>query len=246
MASIAPTDQQGALREQEKLERRAAIMDAAERVFLARGVGNATMDQIAKAVRLSKGTLYLYFKNKGDLYLAIATRALRELNDRWRAVKDSGAYENGFELYKMLLEAYLEYALGHRDRFRVTLGWSSAEYSVPKGSEAFAEYQQMVEASSAYGYEALELGKRDGSVRPDLDSLSTSFHVWGGTVGMLMLIYAADETRQRVPFPVDLNQSLLDHVSVLLTGLRHPIDERADPVRLRRLFGNEPTDSDSK
>lgn len=211
-------------------------MNAAEGVFLQRGVTSATMDQIAQAAQLSKGTLYLYFENKGDLYLAIAMRALRQLISAWQAVKDSGAYKNGFELYKLTLEAYLEYALTHRNRFRVTLGWSAAEYDVPKNSVAFAEYQQLVQASSAYGYEALELGKRDGSVRADLDSVSTSFHVWGGTVGMLMLIFSAEETQQRVPYPVDLNRALLDHVTALLASLQQPPPERAYSERLSALF----------
>jgi AcrR family transcriptional regulator len=222
----------GGEREQERLARRQHIMDAAEHVFLARGVNGATMDHIAHAAKLSKGALYLYFENKGELYLAIAMRALSELIEVWQDVKEAKRYKSGFELYKFLLEAYLMYALDHRDRFRVTLGWSSAEFTVPKDSEAFAQYQRMLATSSAYGYDALELGKQDGSVRADLNSVSTSFHVWGGTVGMLMLIYAADETNQRVPYPVDLSQALCEHVSALLSNLRHSVPEDAVPVDL--------------
>src|SRR5690606_37932889 len=154
-------------------------MDAAERVFLERGIAGATMDQIAGAAELSKGTLYLYFQNKSELYLGIATRALEQLIDIWQSVKDAGRYATGFDWYKMTLEAYLEYALAHPDRFRVALGWSSAEYRLPENSPAFAKYQQMIQRSAGFGHEALELGKQDGSVRVDLDVTTTSLHVWG-------------------------------------------------------------------
>ncbi len=211
-------------------------MDAAERVFSQRGVNNATMDQIAHQAELSKGTLYLYFKNKDELYLAIATRALTDLTRIWQQAADSGAYASGFELYKTLVESLLEYALEHRDRFRVALGWSASEYILADDCPGFAEYQQMIAASARCGYDALELGKSDGSVRPDLDTQSTSFHVWGGTGGMLMMIYGARETNRRLPFPIDMNKALVDHVTALLASIQRRPDDTAFPERLKAIL----------
>ena len=51
-------------RQREKEERRSCIVAAAEAVFLEKGLDVATMDEIAARAEVSKGTLYLYFKEK--------------------------------------------------------------------------------------------------------------------------------------------------------------------------------------
>lgn len=55
-------------------ERKTQIINAAEDVFTKRGFDEARMDDIAEETGLSKGTLYLYFKSKDDLIIAILDR----------------------------------------------------------------------------------------------------------------------------------------------------------------------------
>jgi AcrR family transcriptional regulator len=47
------------------------IVDGARKVFLSRGFDAASMGDIAKAAGVSKGTLYVYFKDKDELFAAI-------------------------------------------------------------------------------------------------------------------------------------------------------------------------------
>lgn len=55
-------------------ERKNQIINAAEGVFTEKGFDEARMDDIAEETGLSKGTLYLYFKSKDDLIIAILDR----------------------------------------------------------------------------------------------------------------------------------------------------------------------------
>jgi AcrR family transcriptional regulator len=55
-------------------ERKSQILNAAEGVFTRKGFDEARMDDIAEETGLSKGTLYLYFKSKEDLVIAILDR----------------------------------------------------------------------------------------------------------------------------------------------------------------------------
>ena len=55
-------------------ERKDQIMNAAEEVFTLKGFDEARMDDIAEETGLSKGTLYLYYKSKDDLIIAILDR----------------------------------------------------------------------------------------------------------------------------------------------------------------------------
>ena len=55
-------------------ERKDQIIKAAEEVFTQKGFSDARMDDIAGETGLSKGTLYLYFKSKDELIIAILDR----------------------------------------------------------------------------------------------------------------------------------------------------------------------------
>ncbi len=77
-------------------ERKVQIINAAEEVFTQKGMDNARMEDIAEETGLSKGTLYLYFKSKDDLIIAILDRLFqREFSAMEKAVQsDDSAYEN--------------------------------------------------------------------------------------------------------------------------------------------------------
>ena len=56
--------------------RRTRILDGAMGVFLAYGFQRTTMDDIARAADVSRPALYLQFRNKTDIYRALARRFL--------------------------------------------------------------------------------------------------------------------------------------------------------------------------
>jgi AcrR family transcriptional regulator len=59
--------------------RRSEILAAATKVFGNKGFEATRMEDIAKAARLAKGTLYLYFNSKDAIYQATVRQALIEL-----------------------------------------------------------------------------------------------------------------------------------------------------------------------
>jgi AcrR family transcriptional regulator len=75
-------------KEREKERRRQQIMVAAKRVFSDKGFNKATMEDIAQEAELSPGTLYLYFKNKEELYASLSLRILQYLLIRVEHVND--------------------------------------------------------------------------------------------------------------------------------------------------------------
>jgi AcrR family transcriptional regulator len=60
-------------------ERRDELMNAALRLFLKRGVGPTTIEQITSGADVAKGTFYLYFSSKEDLLAALGQRFAQEL-----------------------------------------------------------------------------------------------------------------------------------------------------------------------
>ena len=60
-------------------QRRHELMNAAKRLFLARGVGSTTIEQITSSADVAKGTFYLYFSSKEDVLAALGERYGGEL-----------------------------------------------------------------------------------------------------------------------------------------------------------------------
>jgi TetR/AcrR family transcriptional regulator, acrAB operon repressor len=56
-------------------ETRNRILDAAEHVFVARGMAATTLSDIADAANVTRGAIYGHFDNKGDLFVAMIERA---------------------------------------------------------------------------------------------------------------------------------------------------------------------------
>jgi AcrR family transcriptional regulator len=104
-------------KEREKEQRREDILDAAQRVFFEKGLSAATMDDIAETAELSKGTLYLYYKSKEDLYITVMMRGMQILYDAFKQVAQDTA--SSAKMLIRLGDAYLSYFNTHRDYFRM-------------------------------------------------------------------------------------------------------------------------------
>lgn len=62
-------------------DRREAILDAALDVFSAQGFASARLDDVAARAGVAKGTLYLHFRNKQDLFEQLVTHAVQPVLD---------------------------------------------------------------------------------------------------------------------------------------------------------------------
>lgn len=88
-----PDDEAAPRRRTKAPETRAlALMDAAERLFIAKGIATTSIDDIAAGAQVAKGTFYLYFPSKEALLGALQQRfvdsfctRLQDAMDRHRA-----------------------------------------------------------------------------------------------------------------------------------------------------------------
>ena len=67
---------------QYKTETREKIVDAAIVTFSKHGYDRTKMDDIAETANLSKGTIYLYFKSKEELFYAISENNIKALKEQ--------------------------------------------------------------------------------------------------------------------------------------------------------------------
>ncbi len=62
-------------------DRRAKIMQAAEKLFTSRSLHEITLDDVVAEAHVGKGTIYTYFASKEDLFFQVATSGFDDLCD---------------------------------------------------------------------------------------------------------------------------------------------------------------------
>ncbi len=100
---------------------RRRVLDAAAALFAERGVGAVSMDDVAAAAGVGKGTVFRRFGDKAGLAVAL-------LDERERALQEavlSGPAPLGpgvapGERLRAFLDAYLDYCLGHLELVRLS------------------------------------------------------------------------------------------------------------------------------
>jgi AcrR family transcriptional regulator len=106
-------------KERERLARNREILSAAERIFAQKGFHSATMDEIASHAELAKGTIYLYFENKRDIFYTLVDEKVDSL---MKLVKVEIKREaQSVERLKRLVKTQLEFFQNNRDFFRIII-----------------------------------------------------------------------------------------------------------------------------
>lgn len=125
IADPALLDRPGFPSEEGDPAKRRQIVEGARKVFLDRGFEGASMGEIARCAGVSKGTLYVYFQNKEQLFCAIMEAERQShLKPKWRIEPDlpveEALREFGYGLLSFLLQpmtiAAMRTAMGIAER----------------------------------------------------------------------------------------------------------------------------------
>lgn len=97
--------------------RRSEILGAARTICAARGYHDMTVDDIAHAAGMAKGTVYLYFRSKHEIYWAMLEDILTVLHERVREeLARPGTIE---ERLRRFIATKMEYFEAHRELVRL-------------------------------------------------------------------------------------------------------------------------------
>ncbi len=206
-------------KEREKEQRREAIIDSAEKVFFKKGFSAATMDEVAELAELSKGTLYLYFKSKEDLLLAVHIRGEELMYQMFREATTTG--EPILKLITNLGAAYYAFFRMHRDYFRTFQFLNNPQFH----KEAS---QEMVEACRQRGQKVwqvvVELIKRaiDEKVfASDINPLQAAIILWSnGNALMQQMDQGGDYWTEYMH--VDLEETMRKAYRYIIEGMMKP------------------------
>jgi len=151
-------------KEREREMRRNDIIDAAEKLFFSSGYENVTMDDLAKELEMSRAALYLTFKNKEEIYAAIAIRASKIVSRMFGEINQQE--RTGIEKIRFVGSTYYEF-------YKQYTGYYMAYYHTGmfdiNGSPDLEELKDIRINSFRMVVDAVKEGMKDGTIREDID-----------------------------------------------------------------------------
>ncbi|HZZ35520.1 MAG TPA: TetR/AcrR family transcriptional regulator [Caulobacteraceae bacterium] len=136
--------------------RRAEILEAAERIFIAEGYEGATIRKIADEVGVSSTALYMHFRDKDQILLEICTEAMEHLLSINSEI--SAQPIDSVARVRMMLERYVQFALQNPNAYRLVFCSSPVAASIQKqaatmeiGSNCFDRFVGVVREIGAEG-----------------------------------------------------------------------------------------------
>lgn len=169
-------------RERERKERE--IVETARELFFEKGYLATTVDDIAARLEVSKGSIYLRFSSKDEIYYAVARSGLEVFRDMLASASADGT---GLERFTAMGRAYVEFWTSypeHRRLFGESGLVSPPSTSGPQG----LEFIRVGDEATALMVRAVNDGIEDGSIRsgvsPELLVFCASSAVEGVLSGM--------------------------------------------------------------
>ncbi len=203
-------------KEREKQLRRDEIILAAEKVFFSKGFDYTTMDHIAEEAELSKGTLYLYFKSKEDLHMAVARKSIRLLREA--TLKATEGEGNAVEKLGRMGRATIEFSRTDPDRMRAIMTLEEMEPSTL--SVTTTDVQDLIYKESTVGtvIQLVEQGVKEKLIRADVPTMLIAHTLWMTVLSVVRFVTMKPALLEVLELTQD--QILESHFALVLNGIR--------------------------
>ena len=104
------------------------ILDAAEKVFHARGVARTSLEDVAQVAEVTRGAIYWHFKNKSDLFNAMSRRVKLPMEVMVEASADAREADPLGQMRNSLIFVLRETALNPRSRMVLDIVFLKCEF----------------------------------------------------------------------------------------------------------------------
>ncbi len=206
-----------ARRAREKQRRRNDIVAAAEALFSERGFRNTTMQEISEKVELSKGTIYLYFKSKEELYLSVCIKGVAGFGDDLEAAASKARSLE--ERVKTVYLAYIRHSLEQPDIFRVLRDTFIEHVRQNLHASTIEEISSYIRSWLEYASGLVQEGIESGLFRRDLDAYGFCLAAWRMSTGLIELALLEEPG---VVEHADLDVIFEQSIELLVAGARSP------------------------
>ncbi len=202
------------LRAKQKAARERRILEAASKLFRERGFQEAKIERIAELAEVSVGTIYNYYKNKGDLLLAIVVLEVGvQIRGGHALISDPprGMAKALQALTMVMLDNCTHYV--SKEMWRHAMATSTRSPETPFGKS----YNELDDKLAKNACDLMVRLQDNGHLRPDVDAYAAG-ELWFNSLNMMFTIFVkrddmslddlkADVARQSAPLILALELS---------------------------------------
>ena len=183
--------------------RTSGILEAARKVFADKGFHEATVEDIAEAAGVAKGTVYLYYQSKRDIYFAALKFGISQMYSS--LLGEVKKFSTPEEKLRALIGAKLAYFDENRDFFRIYYSeLGNIPSAHPGGIDS--EFKELYQEQARLVETILKEGTRKKVVR-NLRTEQTAFAISDiirGVVTHRILGWSKSKLSQDVDFIFDM------------------------------------------
>lgn len=165
-------------KERDRVEMREKILQSAHHLFLDKGFDEISIRNIAEAIEYSPATIYLYFKDKNEIFYALHGEAFKIFNSYLAEV---AKIKNPFDRLIKLGEKYIEFTFSNPQYYDIMF-IMDAPMNCDENSEDWKEGTK----AHCFLEGIVEECKKNGNFK-NLDTKILSFTIWSYMHGMCSL-----------------------------------------------------------
>jgi AcrR family transcriptional regulator len=195
-----------------------AILHVAGDLFISKGIENVKMNDIAREARLTKPTLYKYFRSKEEVAIRIFQRVTRNWEEKNRT-EVWNAQGNGFFLIERFVNHHFDHLLKNIQEAGFLVEFDllyAKKWSVEEGMKIIGVH---LEEDHKNLLRVVSLGQSDGSVRSDLDRDMIVAGIFNFNSGMMIRLGMFGKKLEQ-EYNTDLSSLFRDLCRIFLDGLR--------------------------
>ena len=202
-------------RKKEKENRKNTILRAARRLFFDRGFKSVTVDNIAAKSEVSKGSIYLCFDSKEEIYAQILISDNIALYER---IKNFSATEaSASQLLLEFARIYVDYFLNDNELFRILMTFMLQTGQMNLTEKQNTELIRSTNENIKIISEIIQKGIDSGEFPPIGNIRQMQNAIWGMLNGVISLyVFTGNPTKRTER----IHSTVRDSLNVFIAGLK--------------------------
>ncbi|MEW6526606.1 MAG: TetR/AcrR family transcriptional regulator [Spirochaetota bacterium] len=202
------------------------FIQIAQGIFFQKGYDTTTIDEVAQLAGYNKRTLYHYFKDKEELFLAVVLDGLKLFNKKLQEAYDN-PIEGHTKLYSMG-KAFFTFFLEYPHYFNLIMTYEARNciYYPAQVSNGIGFYknecQKIADKNTELILKAIEYGIQEGSIHTTLTPRQLMVILWGQVFGITQIIMMR-QTYFKEAFGIDHTELFEKFLLHTEKSLKNPI-----------------------
>lgn len=192
-----------------------AILKAARKLFFDKGFKAVTVDSIAAKAELSKGSIYLYFESKEEIYAQILIADNIEFHKGINNILQADA--SASTLLLEFARIYVDYFLNDNELFRIFIAFMLHADQMNLTEDQSSHLLRMTNENIRIIAEIMQKGIDSGEFSPTINVRQGQNAIWGLLNGIISLYLFTGVPAKRAE---KIHSMVKDSLNIFIKGLK--------------------------